>query len=389
MAAARRRDGRIRLLVLTDNAILVSGGGSERFLRYLIAHLPAERYAIDVLQLAPPPQAASKVGEFDSHLGQFAYRPIDAIYGPRGLGALRDVRARVARGEYDIVQSQHEKSDIINALLPRGPAAVRRISNRRDMGFKKNARLRALFRGLDGRFDCIVAPTSAILDTLTRDESVAAERCVTIPNGVDTLRFKPAAAEQRAAQRSELGFAADMLLIGCVASFTPVKRHVDLLAAFARTRREIPRAQLLLIGEGPLRAAVEDQARALSLDGSVHFLGPRNNVEQVLPTLDLFALASQTEGLSNGILEAQACGLAVVATAVGGNPDLVIENETGALAAPLDPIAFGAALIRLGNNPALRTACGAHARRRAETVYSPHAMAQAYDALYRGLLDAR
>lgn len=388
MTRIRRRDDRIALLVLTDNAIL-NTGGSERFLRYLIAQLPPDRYAIDVLQLAAPPPSSGRVGDFDTPPADFAYRPIEAIYGPRGLCALKDVRARVVRGDYDIVQSQHEKSDIINALLPRGPARVRRISNRRDMGFKKNARLRALFRRINRRFDRIVAPTTAILDRLARDEAVAADRCVTIPNGVDTSRFRPAATAQRAALRAGLGFAADALLIGCVASFTPIKRHADLLTAFALARRTLPQAQLLLVGEGPLRAELEQQAHALALNGSVHFLGPRANVEQLLPMLDLFALASRSEGLSNGILEAQACGLAVVATAVGGNPDLVIENQTGALAAPLDPAALGAALVRLGGDTALRGACGAQARRRAENLYSPRAMAQAYDDLYRGLLDAR
>ncbi len=297
-------------------------------------------------------------------------------------------RARVRRGDYHIVQSQHEKSDLINALLPRG-AGLRTISNRRDMGFQKSARVSALFRTLNGRFDRIVAPSQSILDKLIADENADAKRCHAIPNGVDTSVFRPADVDERRALRAALGFSDDEVLFGCVASFSPVKRHVDLLTAFADVVRTNPNARLLLVGEGPLRGDVEAQIAALDMSRHVALLGARADVERILPALDAFVLASNTEGLSNAILEAQACGLPVVATAVGGNPDLVHAGKTGWLVAAESPAELARALRDVIDNPQTARAFGANARAHVQREHSVDAMAASYERLYRELADVR
>jgi glycosyltransferase involved in cell wall biosynthesis len=373
----------LRLLMMTDTAIL-GPGGSERFLRNLLGRLPSQRYAIDVLQLAPPPPAAQQVAQLDNAGVRLLHQPIDAIYAPRGLAAFRKVRERVARGDYDIVQSHHEKSDLICAFLPR-TRGVRRISNRRDMGFQKTRRVRSVFRHANARFDRIVAPSRSILDALVKDENANRARCLAIPNGVDTQRFRPADAAQRERLRAALGFGAGECLIGCVASFTPVKRHDTLIDAFARVRREHAQARLLLVGAGPLRSDIEARIGAAGLDGAVQLRGARAHVENVLPALDLFALSSSTEGLSNAILEAQACGLPVVATDVGGNVDLVQPPGTGILVPPVQADAFAQGLAELIREPERRRACGAAARSRIEREYSLAAMSAAYERLYEEL----
>jgi glycosyltransferase involved in cell wall biosynthesis len=381
------RDDVLRLLVLTDTAILTAGG-SERFLRNLLTRLPPERYAVDVLQLTDEPDESARVAQLDNAAVKLAYHPIGAVYGLRGWSALRRVRARVRRGDYHIVQSQHEKSDLINALLPRG-AGLRTISNRRDMGFQKSARVSALFRKLNARFDRIVAPSQAILDKLVADENADAKRCQAIPNGVDTTLFRPADPEQRHAMRAALGFANGDVLFGCVASFSPVKRHVDLLDAFADVVRAHPNAQLLLVGQGPLRGDVEAQITALKLSANVSLLGARGDVDQILPALDAFVLASNTEGLSNAILEAQACGLPVVATSVGGNPDLVHAGSTGWLVPAETPTELSRALREVVEHPQTARDFGANARAHVQRDHSVDAMAASYERLYRELADAR
>ena len=381
------RDDVLRLLVLTDTAILTAGG-SERFLRNLLTRLPADRYVIDVLQLTDEPNEASRVARLDNAAVKLTYHPIGAVYGLRGWSAWRRVRARVRRGDYHIVQSQHEKSDLINALLPRRNG-LRTISNRRDMGFQKSARVSALFRKLNNRFDRIVAPSQSILDKLVAEENADAKRCHAIPNGVDTTLFRPADADQRRAMRAALGFTNDEVLFGCVASFSPVKRHVDLLTAFADVVRAHPNARLLLVGKGPLRGDVETQIAALKLSAHVSLLGARADIDRILPALDAFVLASNTEGLSNAILEAQACGLPVVATAVGGNPDLVHAGNTGWLVPAETPAALARALREVIDHPQTARDFGANARAHVEREHSIDAMAAAYERLYRELADAR
>jgi glycosyltransferase involved in cell wall biosynthesis len=375
----------LRILMLTDTAIL-GAGGSERFLRNLLARLAPERYRVDVMQLAQAPAEGARIAQFEHAHVRLLHRPIEAIYAPRGLAAYRCVRRSVAQGEYDIVQSQHEKSDLINACLPR-VNGLRRISNRRDNGFLTSARVRALLRRVNGRFDRIVAPSRSILDVLVKDERADLARCRTIVNGVDTERFRPADAATRARLREQLGFADGECLIGCVASFSLVKRHVDLLAAFARALRRHTRLRLLLIGDGPLRADISAQIQELGITDRVHLLGARTDVENILPALDIFALASSTEGMSNALLEAQACGVPAVATSVGGNIE-VIRVDNGVLVPPFAPGALAAALCDLVGNTEKRAAFGAAARRTAQREFSLAAMVAAYESMYAELADA-
>jgi len=383
MSAARRP---LRLLLLTDTAIL-GPGGSERFLRNLVANL-GERYSVDVLQLAAQPDEPQRVGRLEHAGVRLLYRPVDAIYAPRGIAAYASVARMVLGGRYDILQSQHEKSDMINACLP-PIGRLRRISNRRDMGFQKSRRVRALFRRANRRFDRIVAPSREILRALVAEENADAARCVAIPNGVDTQRFQPADAARRQRLRAQIDCGADDWLIGCVASFSPVKQHATLVAAFALLHERHPRARLVLVGAGPLRADIEAQVGALGLDNAVRMLGARSDVEQILQALDVFVLASSTEGMSNAILEAQACGLGVVATAVGGNPELVTHGVNGLLVPAADAAALARALDDLASAPQRCRGFGEAGRRTVQERHSLAAMTMAYENLYEELADAR
>lgn len=376
----------LRILVLTDTPIL-GPGGSERFLRNLLGRLPAE-CRVDVLQLTSEPDAASIVGNLDLSHVRLSYCPIGAIYGPAGLKAIAHIRRLVRDGRYDIVQSHHEKSDLISALLPGRLGRTWRLSNRRDMGFQKSARMRWLMRRLNHRFDRIVAPSTAILGLLASTERVDPDKLVCIPNGVDTQRFAPLPQAGRTAVRAELGFASHDLLVGCVANLYPVKRHSDLVEAFAEVHSALPETRLLFIGDGPLRSELEGQIAHHGLGDVVRLLGDRDDIASLLPILDVFVLASSSEGLSNAILEAQACALPVIATRVGGNPELV-GDDCGRLVAPAQPAALAAAMLELLRDPALRSRLGAAARARLEPKHSLQGMVNSYLCLYRDMLGGR
>jgi len=371
---------RLRVLVLTDTAIL-GLGGSEGFLRRLVSRLPPDRFQFDVLQLAheiPPEKAMAR------SLGpsvRLHHSPVRAIYGRDGIAAWRYVRRLIRDGNYDVVQSQHEKSDLIAALLPQTSRPYLRISNRRDMGFHKSRKLRWLMRHLNRRFDRIIAPSAAILEALVREDGVDPDRCLCIRNGVDTERFAPADDQRRSALRTQLGFTADHLVIGCAARFWAVKRHTDLIQAFADVHAREPRARLALIGDGPERPEIERLIAKLGLGDCVSILGARTDVDHILPALDVFALVSSSEGLSNAILEAQACGLPVVATNVGGNPELV-DQDNGVLVPAHDPQAVAEAILALLGDSALRARMGTKARARVQQEHSLAAMLRVYEAMY-------
>ncbi|SCZ65911.1 glycosyltransferase [Thiohalomonas denitrificans] len=201
-------------------------------------------------------------------------------------------------------------------------------------------------------------------------------RLVTIRNGT---RLSVAADSDRV--RRELGVDPGEVVITCVARLVPLKAHGLLLRAFSELR-PLPRTRLLLAGEGPLRAELQAWAVALGVVDRVHFLGNRGDIPDLLAASDLFVLASETEGLSCSLLEAMAAGLPVVATAVGGNPDLVEEGVSGRLVPVGDGAKLADALKQLVDHPDLRAAYGDRAARKAIDEFSFDAMVGRYFTLY-------
>ena len=383
--AARIADRRIRLLLVTDTPVLAPGG-SERFLQNLATRLPADAYRITLVQLHEQQMPGNHGRHLltQPHLRMMSL-PVHAVYDRTGFRAWRELSAMLRSERFDVVQSQHEKADVLNALMPRMPGTVY-ISNRRDMGFKKSPKLQHAFRWLNPRFDTVVAPARQILSGLAKCEGLDPLRMTWIPNGVDTRHYAPATLQRRIDARSVLGLHPDAIVFGCVARITPVKRHVDLLDAFADVRRNVPQARLLLVGDGPGLPEIQAKIAELGLGEDVHLLSFRDDVADLLPAMDALVLCSSSEGMSNAILEAMACGLPVVATAVGGNLHLVQHEQTGLLVPPLDPISLAASLQWLAQSPLARKRMGLAARMRIEREFSLDSMVLAFDRLYRRLL---
>ena len=167
-----------------------------------------------------------------------------------------------------------------------------------------------------------------------------------------------------------------------------MKCHHDLVAAFAVLHQQRPDARLLLIGDGPLRGEIKRQVEAAGLGDVVLLLGDREDIDAVLPAMDIAVLSSSSEGMSNALLEAMACGLPVIATAVGANPQLVGDGVNGLLSPPCAPDLLARSMIALATSPARCRAMGAASRLRVETEHSLSRMVDAYDRMYQQLLEA-
>jgi glycosyltransferase involved in cell wall biosynthesis len=140
-------------------------------------------------------------------------------------------------------------------------------------------------------------------------------------------------------------------LVGVVGRLEPQKGHVHLLDAWPAVTREFPDARLLLVGDGALRGALGDQARARGIAGSVIFAGFRADVPRMLDAIDVFCLPSLYEGMPLTAIEASAMTRPVVATAVDGTPEVVLDGHTGRLVPPADPLALARALLDLLRDP--------------------------------------
>jgi glycosyltransferase involved in cell wall biosynthesis len=210
-----------------------------------------------------------------------------------------------------------------------------------------------------------------------RPHGRAAERTEVIPSGVDTDRFQRAAGE-RERVRATLGIPAGVPLVGTVGRLEGRKGTDTLIASAAQLRKD---AHVVVVGEGPSREELTAQIARLGLGERVRLLGERADVRDVLAALDVFVLPSRTEGMSNALLEGMAMALPVVATAVGGNPE-VVSPGTGVLVPAEDPGAMAAAVTELLDAPERAEALGAAARRRVEERYGARAMVRRLEAVY-------
>ena len=216
---------------------------------------------------------------------------------------------------------------------------------------------------------------------LMRHNRIRADKVRVIINAIDLSAYK-AEAPPSAARRLELGIPADVPVCGIVGRLSPEKDHRTLLLALDALRTSGSSAHLVVVGGGPLEAELKSLARCLGLDQRVHFLGFRSDVAELLPLLDLFVLSSTEEGVSLTLIEAMAAGLPIVATRVGGNPEVVIDGETGVLVEARQPIALAAAIGALLADPAARTRMGRHAREVAMRKFDIERLIDEYQAIY-------
>jgi glycosyltransferase involved in cell wall biosynthesis len=175
-------------------------------------------------------------------------------------------------------------------------------------------------------------------------------------------------------------------VIGAVSRLAWKKGVSHLLDAVPSLLEAVPEVTVLLVGDGPLRGDLEAQAARLGVAGRVLFLGPRRDASTLLPAFDVLVLPSVVEGMSNTLLEAMAARLPVVATDVGGNPEVVVDGETGFLVPPGDPGRLAAATLKLLQAPEMARDMGAAGRRRVEAHYRADAMVRRIEGLYDGLL---
>src|SRR5882757_9001419 len=187
--------------------------------------------------------------------------------------------------------------------------------------------------------------------------------------------------------RAKQGFKNNDVLFVCVARFAPQKNHALLLDSFAQGPASDPRAHLVLVGEGQLRADLDEQARKLNLAGKVHFLGLRNDIPDVLGAMDVFVLSSDYEGNPLSVLEAMASGLPIVSTAVGGVPDLFESGKEGLMVQTGDVQGLSNAMAYLLENREARLSMGMAAAQRARENYDVSTMVQAYEELYEDVVN--
>jgi glycosyltransferase involved in cell wall biosynthesis len=358
---------------------LLSPGGAERVAVHLARGLNRRRYETMVISFS------GRVGCDLDHMLEEA--DIEARY----LGKHPGFDYRVY-GRLDSVLKEYEP-DVIHThlhvlryalpsmLLMKRVAMVHTVHNLAEREIEARARLIQRYALTHG-----VKPIAVAEEVAASLESLyGIHRCRVIPNCIPTdLYANPQTSRKE--WRAREGFKDSDVLFVCVARFAPQKNQALLLKSFVHGPASDSRAHLVLVGEGELRANLEEQARKINVADKVHFLGLRSDIPDVLGAMDGFVLSSDYEGNPLSVLEAMASGLPIVSTAVGGVPNLFEAGKEGFLVGPGDFQGLAKSMNTLLKYEAARESMGAAAAGRARKSYDVANMVRAYEEVYEDLL---
>lgn len=370
--------GKARVLQVVPN---FGSGGAERIAAYLIRTLDPDRYQVAVVSLfnRTETDVQGMVDQSPAHVWYLGKR---LGFDPRMYVRIR----RVLRSYRPHVIHTHKY--VLRYIIPflfygHAPVVVHTVHSVAD---KEVDTLGVTINRICFKKGVVpVAIAGEVADSLERLYGIT--RPIIIRNGIPVELYRRSC-YSRDVWRAQEHLSPDDIVFTCVATLRPPKNHALLLRAFAQGLAGDQRAHLVLAGDGILRSKLEAQAASLGILNRVHFLGLRKDVPDILNASDVFVLASDWEGNPLSVMEAMAAGKPVVATAVGGVPELVEHEKAGLLVRQGDEKGLAVAMAQL-TNPEVRRKMGQYARIYAESHFGVDKMTRAYEELYERLLRER
>jgi glycosyltransferase involved in cell wall biosynthesis len=347
-----------------------SGGAQESYTGLLL-RLDREKYEVRALSLS----SGSAVQRM-RRLGL----EVEVLDETDDEACIRELAGWLRANEIDLVHAHMYRAEIIGtraALAAGTPAIVATVHSSRVRAPEDVAALAALTPAMDR----LIVPSAAI-EAKVRAEGRGGARFAVIPNGVDLARF--AGERPPCSLRDDYAIPCEDALVGVVARLEPEKGHRWLIEAWPRVVERAPRSWLAIIGEGSLCEELRAQASALPPEARdrIIFTGRRDDVAAITGELDIAVLPSLREAQGISILEAMARRRPVVASNVGGIPELLTDGVDGFLVPPADPDALADALARLARSPSLRERIGEAGFRTVAERFSIEAQVRATEALY-------
>lgn len=357
-------------------------GGLENGVVNLINHMPADAYRHVVLALTEVTAFKQRVQRPDVEFMALNKPPGHGFWQlPRLFRIFRQLRPAIVHSR-NLAALETQVAAWAAGVPVRIHGEHGRDVEDMDGSNRTYQRVRRFYRPFVHHY---IALSRDLAAYLTQRIQVPAARMSQVYNGVDTARFAPATPGP--VPIADCPFdPRQHLLFGTVGRMQTVKDQPTLAHAFVQALQLAPQLRsslrLVLVGDGPLRAQVLQILQHYGVADLAWLPGERSDVPAVMQGLHGFVLPSRAEGISNTILEAMACALPVVATAVGGNADLVADGETGLIVPPADPAALAQAIVQLASTPERARAMGQAGRRRVLERFSLQAMVRGYQTIY-------
>jgi glycosyltransferase involved in cell wall biosynthesis len=355
-------------------------GGTERQAVELLKRLDRERFDV---RLAVLRNEGPYYKEIHAQFPDVPEFPLGSFYDPNAFKQLARLRRLMLREKIDVLHAHDFYSSFIGAAAAR-LCGVRVIACQRHLKLSDRRAHQLGTRLIHRLAHRILVNSQAIRDHIINDDGAPVRKIVVIKNGVVPAKSRATCPNQLC---SELGIDEGTTLVGIVARLQPVKGHRFFVEAAAEVLRTRTDAHFVLVGDGPLRTDIKRQAIELGIYDRVHLLGDRADVSQLVGAFDLLVLASLHEGLPNAVMEAMSAGVPVVATSAGGTKELIIDGETGYLAAPANSKALADRIVRALDDDTHRVEIVSAARRRITSKFGIDRMVESVEALYDEILE--
>ncbi len=372
---------RMRLAIVLP---CLARGGMEESMRRVLSRLPRDRYTPVVVAFETSSGKKPPLGE-----GDFADCPVHVAGRKRSegidLGLFRRLARIFTRERIDVVHT-HNWASALYGIVAARMAGVRWVVHSErgvDTLEPPRARRRVVAHVTRPMVDVFAAVSHDLARRLEATWGIEASEVKLLPNGLDLDRFDGAAADRRTV-RARLEASEDAFLVGSMTMFRPIKDLPTMIRGIARAHADDPRIRLVLIGAYGAHPEIQ-RVIAQVPPAAVQLLPHQSDAPTLLAGFDAYLNTSLYEGCSMSILEAMAAKLPVVATAVGGTPELIDHGEEGMLVPPSDPNAVAEAVRALARDRARAARIGAQARARVEARHQSAAAVARYDALYQGL----
>lgn len=355
-------------------------GGTQTHLLQVLRVLDRERYRPHLYCLRDEGNLIDVARSLGVDVTTFGMQ--GSLRQPGDLAGLLRMRRALVELQPGVVHGYLLRGNFFGAVAARAAGVPVVITSKRGLHEPAGAAERLAVRVSNRLSNVVTGNSPAVLD-FTRDVEHAPKlEMEMIPSGIDTRRFEPAVSHSL---RAELGIA-DAPVVGTAITFRPRKGFRMLFEAFAQVHAHDPRARLLIAGVDAWEPVPQQLARDLGILDAIVLLGRRSDMPDVLATFDVFVLPSESEGMSNAILEAMAMRLPVVATAVGGAPVVIDEGTSGYLVDYPDSDTLARRLVMLLGDTARRREVGEAARQTVLSNYSAEAMVGSMERLYDRLL---
>jgi len=356
-------------------------GGTEMNAIRTAERLDRSRFRLSVVTLRGEGTLAQRYEGLGIPVVRF---PIRSLYGAQTIRQGMRLAQFLREQGVSVVHCHDQYSNFFSALSARAAGVPVVITSKRWLHSPLRYRIA---NGIGFRASTtVLANSHSVARSLESDDKLRRDRVVVIPNFVDEQAFERPSDAVIDGWRDELRLETGVVVIGVVASLSPIKDHATLLRAISLLVPKWPAVRLVLVGDGPERDSLRQLASQIGLGDVVRFAGLRPQLPSFHFLFDISVLSSVSEGFPNSLVEAMAAGRPIVATNVGGVPDAVRERENGLLVAPADAGAFAAALEQLLASPQRREAMGAAGATRARTEFHARHVVGSLEDLYDRLL---